>query len=178
MTVVIAGKLKDAAREFPAGNSTGFGIRIGEKFYDRETRESAWTNYECAVFAAKDEQVDFYRRALIPGAVVQITGEQQKIKSFEGNNGVHLSIEVLNCKLSNVFFEESSTPADSPPPKPAYKPPEQQQEYIPANSAGNGFAPSHPRNATAQQTVASPSSNQPPPGLEGIEGGFDDDIPF
>tara|TARA_R110000803_G_C11989465_1_gene321794 strand:- start:17877 stop:18335 length:459 start_codon:yes stop_codon:yes gene_type:complete len=140
MPVVISGKLKDKAREFQAGESTGFGIRLGEKVYNKETQENEWTNYDIAVFARAPKQVDFYRKALCEGAVVQITGETQRPKSFTGGDGrVHLSIDVQGCKLANVFYDESAAPAQAAPAYKApaadpgaYKPAAPQEGYMPA----------------------------------------------
>lgn len=48
-------------------------MSLGEKNYDHKLKQNVWTNYDAALFA-KDGQVDFYRSALIEGAVVQVSG--------------------------------------------------------------------------------------------------------
>ena len=92
MSVSITGKLNKPASEFAAGESVGFGIRLGQQYYDRETKQKEWTNYEAVVFAKAQAQIDFYRKALVEGAVVEVLGKRQKIRTFEGNNGTILSI--------------------------------------------------------------------------------------
>ena len=37
MATTVTGKLNQAASIFQAGESTGFGLRIGVQYYDRET---------------------------------------------------------------------------------------------------------------------------------------------
>ena len=102
MSVTITGKLNKAAHQFQAGDSTGFGIRIGVQYYDRETKQKEWTNYEAAVFAKNPGQIQFYQNALIPGAIVEISGSEQKVRTFEGNQGTVLSIEIQGARLGFV----------------------------------------------------------------------------
>ena len=49
MAHTIVGKLNKNASIFQAGESTGFGVRLGVKYYDRETQQNEWTNYEAAI---------------------------------------------------------------------------------------------------------------------------------
>lgn len=102
MSVSITGKLNKAASEFAAGDSVGFGLRVGQQHYDRETKQKEWTNYEFAVFAKAPAQIEFYRQALVEGAVIEVLGKRQKIKQFNGNNGLMLSIEILDASLESV----------------------------------------------------------------------------
>lgn len=103
MATTVTGKLNAAATQFAAGESTGFGLRIGVQYYDRETKQKEWTNYECAIFAKAPAQVQFYQQALVEGAVVELTGQQIKIKQFEGQNGLRLSLELIDAKLGYAF---------------------------------------------------------------------------
>jgi len=102
MTITVTGKLNKPANEFQAGESIGFGLRLGEQYYDRETKQKEWTNYECVVFAKASAQVDFYRQALVAGSVVQISGKQAKIKTFDGQNGQVLSIELVDASVGYI----------------------------------------------------------------------------
>lgn len=102
MAHTIVGKLNKNASIFQAGESTGFGIRLGVKYYDRETQQNEWTNYEAAIFAKQPNQIQFYQNALVEGSVIEVSGEALKIKSFDGQNGQQLSIEILNAKLGYV----------------------------------------------------------------------------
>ena len=45
MATTITGKLNKAATQFQAGESTGFGLRLGVKYYDRESKMEQWCNY-------------------------------------------------------------------------------------------------------------------------------------
>lgn len=168
MSVTITGKLNKAASQFQAGESTGFGIRLGVKYYDRETKQNEWTNYECAVFAKAPGQVQFYQSALVEGAIVEITGGEQKIRQFDGNNGPVLSIEIMGAKLG--FVGQSA----QAPAHPQQHAPQQQQ------------APNHTRTAPHNQQYQPPQPqggfqqpSQPlqQPGANDFSG-FDDDIQF
>lgn len=102
MAHTIVGKLNKNASIFQAGESTGFGIRLGVKYYDRETQQNEWTNYEAAIFAKQPNQIQFYQNALVEGSVIEVSGDALNIKSFDGQNGQQLSIEILNAKLGYV----------------------------------------------------------------------------
>lgn len=110
MATTITGKLNKAATQFQAGESTGFGLRLGVKFYDRETKSDQWTNYEAVVFAKAPAQVQFYQQALVEGAIVEVSGEKCKIRQFQGNSGLSLSIEILDAKLGAVFAPQGQAP--------------------------------------------------------------------
>jgi len=71
MSTTITGKLNKTATQFQAGDSTGFGVRIGVKYYDRETKQSEWTNYECVIFAKAQAQIQFYQQALVEGSILR-----------------------------------------------------------------------------------------------------------
>lgn len=102
MATTITAKLNKAASVFQAGESTGFGIRLGVQYYDRETKQKEWTNYECAVFARAEGQINFYKDALVEGAIVEITAKQEKIKTFDGQNGQSLSIELIDASIGYI----------------------------------------------------------------------------
>jgi len=103
MSTTITGKLNKPANVFQAGESTGFSIRLGVKYRDPKTKQDEWTNYQAVIFAKAPGQVQFYQNALIEGAIVEVTAEQLKIDSFDGNNGPVLSIDMLNARLGYVF---------------------------------------------------------------------------
>lgn len=102
MATTVTGKLNQAARTFQAGNSTGFSIRIGVKYRDPKTKQDEWTNYQAAIFASTPAQVNFYQSALVEGAVVEVSAENLRINSFDGQNGQVLSIDMLNARLGFV----------------------------------------------------------------------------
>ncbi len=110
MSISVTGKLNKAAHQFDAGESKGFGVRIGVKFYNRETKSDEYTNYEAAVFARGDKQISFYSSVLVAGAVVEVKGTGCQIKTFQGDNGPVNSIAILDSKLGYVFAPETAAP--------------------------------------------------------------------
>jgi len=102
MTTTITGKLNKAANQFQAGDSTGFGIRLGVKYRDPKTKQDDWCNYSAVIFAKSPGQVQFYQQALVEGSVIEVSCEQQSIESFQGTNGPMLSINMLNARLGYV----------------------------------------------------------------------------
>jgi len=102
MAISITGKMNKAANKFQAGESIGFGVRLGVKFYNRETKAQEWTNYEAVIFAKQGAQADFYESALVAGSVVEVSGSGGQIKTFNGNNGPINSIAILDAKLGYV----------------------------------------------------------------------------
>ena len=51
MATTVTFKLNKDATQFQAGESIGFGIRGGVKYYDRQTKQDAYTNFEAVIFA-------------------------------------------------------------------------------------------------------------------------------
>lgn len=187
MGVTVTGKLNKAAHQFQAGDSFGFGIRIGQQYYDRKTKKKEWTNYKAVIFAKQQNLtgIAFLQSALVEGAIVEVTGDTQAIEVFDGQNGQVLSIEIHNAKLGFVHYDQPAQPQASAP---AYNP--QQAGAQPGYPAGNGFAPSHPTNAQAGALVGgSPATRQnaaqsappvaaPPAAESHSNANYDDDIPF
>ena len=102
MATTVTFKLNKDATQFQAGESVGFGIRGGVKYYDRQTKQDAYTNYECVIFAKQQRQVEFYQSALVAGSIVEVTGQKLAIKQFQGNNGLSLSIELLDASIGFI----------------------------------------------------------------------------
>lgn len=153
MAITITGKLNKNASIFQAGESTGFGVRLGRKYYDRETKQDAWTNYEFAVFAKQPGQIQFYQNALVEGSVIEVSGDDLKIKSFDGQNGQQLSIEILNAKLGYVHTNQQAPQQQQA----QYQQP--QQQY---NQQQGGFAPQQQYQGQQQGGFAPQQSNNPP----------------
>ncbi len=170
MATTITGKLNKAATQFQAGESTGFGLRLGVKYYDRETKMEQWCNYEAVVFAKAPAQIQFYQQALVEGAIIEISGDKQRIRQFQGANGLNLSIEILDAKLGFVSGgqgmaqgrpQQAAQPAyNQAPAQPAYNqaPPQPAYNQAPAPQAYNQ-APQHP---AYNQAPAQPAYNQAP----------------
>jgi len=161
MATTIVGKLNKAATQFQAVESTGFGIRLGVKFYDRETKSDAWTNFEAVIFAKAPAQVQFYQQVLVEGAVVEVSGEKLKIRQFQGNNGLSLSIELLDAKLGFV-----NAPQQAPAQQPQQQQRQPQQPAPQRQQPPQGYQPMIGR--PPQQNHSS-YQNSPD---------FEDDIPF
>lgn len=152
MTHAIAFKLNKPAHQFAAGESTGFGIRGGVKFYNRKTKQDEWTNYELAVFAKSQAQIDYYASSLVEGAVVMASGETIGVNTFEGQNGQQITLALNNARLDYIA-----------PPSVLRAPDAAQQAYN-RGSTGGYVEPVN---------NAKPKS-QAPAGFDS----FDDDIPF
>jgi single-strand DNA-binding protein len=164
MAISITGKLNKAANQFQAGESTGFGVRLGVRYYDRETQQNEYTNYEAVIFAKAPAQVQFYQQALVEGSVIELSGTTQKIKSFDGQNGQILSIEIHDAKLG--FVHTGNQPQQQQTPQQQYQQPRQQAQQQQYN------APQQQQRAPQQAPQqAQPQYNEPPMD-------FDDDIPF
>ena len=111
MSVSVTGKLNRAANQFQAGESTGYGVRLGVKFYNRETKSQEYTNYEAVIFARPGNQAEFYAGALTEGAVIEISGSGCQIKTFHGKNGPISSIAILDAKLGYVGVSQQPAAA-------------------------------------------------------------------
>lgn len=138
MAHTVTGKLNKAANQFAAGESTGFGLRVGVRYYDRETQQNEWTNYEAVVFAKNPNQIAFYQTALVEGAIVEISGRQQKIRTFDGQNGQVFSIELLDASLGYIGTPGGQQPQQAPAqqyqqPQSGYQ--QQQPQYAPQQPA-------------------------------------------
>ncbi len=73
MSHSVTAKLNRPANEHPGQNGVTFFVGLGEKNYDFKTKQNVYTNYDAALFA-KDAQIEFYRSALVEGAIVQVSG--------------------------------------------------------------------------------------------------------
>ena len=142
-------RLNEDAQEFAAGEYTGFGIRTGVKYQDRN-KQDQWTNYKAAIFAKSPAQIDFYRSNLIKGALVVVTAEKQEVELFTKQDGTTIaSIKLINGNVVAVKTDRAPDAA--------------QQAYAKAAPA------QRPAQAPVQQ-----SAPQQPAGFDS----FDDDIPF
>ena len=171
MSTTITIKLNKDAHQFQAGESTGFGIRGGVQYYDRETKSKEWTNYEAAIFAKAGPQVQFYSDSLRAGAIVEITAKSQKIRKFEGQNGLMLSIELLDASLGYVH-SPNQHPAQ--PQQQQYQQQPQQQQQQPQQQQQQ----QQPQYQQQQQPQTLQQYNQQAPQPPQGNGEFNDDVPF
>lgn len=114
---IVPFKLKEDAREFSAGDYTGFGIRTGVKHQDK-TKQDKWTNYEAAIFSKSPAQIDFYRSNLVAGALVVVSADNLEVSIFEGKNGAIPTIKMINANVKAVHSgssQQSEQPRSSAP---------------------------------------------------------------
>ena len=171
MATTICGKLNKAARTFQAGESTGFGIRLGVKYRDPKTKQDEWCNYQAVIFAKAPGQINFYQNALVEGAIVEVSAEQLKIDSFQGDNGAILTIDMLNARLGYVYSPQGLAPqqqADHQGGFQGQNQSQQQQRQAPPQSQQQQYQQQGRDNQGFQQQVNPQQPNQP----------FDDDIGF
>jgi len=110
MSISVTGKLNKAANQFQAGESKGFGVRVGVKFYNRETKAQEWTNYEAVIFANAGNQSEFYESVLVEGSVVEVSGSGCQIKTWESTNGPVHSIAIIDAKIGYVLTNDAPAP--------------------------------------------------------------------
>ena len=156
MATTITGKLNKPANIFQAGDSTGFGVRVGVKCRDPKTKADAWANYSAVIFAKSPGQIQFYTEALTEGSVIEISAESLLVDSFDGKEGPVLTINMLNARLGYVHTGQSQAPQQQN--QGGYQAPLQQQQQQ------GGFAPQQ-QQAPIQQGGFAPqqqqSNNQP-----------------
>ena len=166
MSHTITGKLNKPASQFQAGESTGFGVKIGVQYYNRETQQKEWTNYSAVIFAKQQKQIAFYQSALVEGAVIEISGQQIKIDQYQGQNGLSLTLELIDAKLGYVFNPNQQQPAQQPPQQSYQEPqrqgfaPQQQQANQQQQAPQQGFAPQQQQNTQPQQSYQEPQPQQ------------------
>ena len=168
MATTVTFKLNKDATQFQAGEGVGFGIRGGVKYYDRQTKQDAYTNFEAVIFAKQQRQVEFYQSALVAGSIVEVTGQKLAIKQFQGNNGLSLSIELLDASIG--FIGTAGAPQSQGQQQQGYQQPQQQrpQQNSYAQASGGMQRPQQPQQPQQQ---SQPVYNEPPMD-------FSDDIPF
>lgn len=146
-------KLQKPAREFAAGDSIGFGIRGGVRYYDRKSQKNEFTNYQAVIFAKEGKQAEFYREVLMEGAIVEVFGESIKVDVYDGQNGQSITLELNNARLG---FIEAGNKQGKP----------QQQE------SGKSSTPQN-QQQWGQQHAQGQQHNEPPMNFDD-----DQDIPF
>jgi single-strand DNA-binding protein len=196
MAISVTGKLNKAATQFAAGESTGFGVRLGVKYYDRQTKQDAWTNYEAVIFAKAPAQIQYYQQVLVEGAIIEVSGDKCAIKQFQGANGLVLAVEILDAKLGAAYGPNQPAPQgqpqqqqqqqNRPAPQPQQQAYNQQQQQRPIGYQ-NGAATPNYHNPAPQQQPYNPApqqqnfQQQPPYNQQQQipnQQGLDDDIPF
>ena len=119
MSISVTGKLNRAANQFQAGDGKGFGVRVGVRFWNRETSANEYTNYEAVVFAKEGAQSSFYESALQEGTIIEISGHGCQIKTFEGSSGPVHSISILGAKLGYIGASQPQAEFSTAPATPS-----------------------------------------------------------
>nr|EHM1964810.1 hypothetical protein [Escherichia coli] len=102
----VTARLNKSAREFQAGESIGFNIRLGQQYYDRKKKTREWTNYSAVLFA-RDNQVEYYRSALVEGALVTVSSSSLKVDIYDGQNGQLITLEMVDAKLEYAHGQDN-----------------------------------------------------------------------
>jgi hypothetical protein len=125
-------RLNEDAQEFAAGEYTGFGIRTGIKYQDRN-KQDQWTNYKAAIFSKSQAQIDFYRANLIKGALVVVTAEKQEVELFQKQDGTTIAaIKLLNGNVVAVKSDSAPQAARAPQQAPRTQPQQSAPQSPPA----------------------------------------------
>ncbi len=152
MTTTITGKLNKPANKFQAGESTGFGVRLGVQVYNPKTKEKQWTNYSAVFFAKNTKLIQYMNDVLIEDAVIEVTATGELIAEYEGK----YSIELLDAKLGYAYTGQKQAPQYT-----------QQQQ-----AQGSGFVQQQ-QQAPQQRSNVHPKVNTQEPVDD-----FDDDLAF
>ena len=139
MAHTITGKLNKPANQFQAGESLGFNVRLGVKYYDRKTSQDEWTNYSAVIFSKNPNQIAYLQQVLVEGAVVSVSGESIKIDQYEGQNGLSLTLELQNARLEYAYNPQGQANAQQPG---QYQQPQQQAPQY--QQPPQGYAPQQP----------------------------------
>lgn len=170
-------KLNKPANEFPAGDGIGFSVRGGVQYFDHKTKQKEWANYSAVIFAKAQGQIDFYRSALVEGAIVEVGGKTQKVDVYEGGaNGPSYTIELLDAWLGSINNPNQQQAQGFAPqgqqPQQGYSQPAQQPQQ-PMQQPNQGYV-QQSGGAPQQQRPTKQQAPQPQNGF----GNIDQDIPF
>ena len=137
MSHSITSKLNQAAREHANSAGVTFFVSLGEKNYNFKLKQNEYTNYEAALFA-KDAQIEFYRSALVEGAVIEVSGTGVILDASDPNYKPKLVLQ--DAKLGFVYNPQGQAPQQGYAPQapaPRQAPPQQTspQQHAPQNHA-------------------------------------------
>lgn len=153
MTHSVTSKLNNDAREHANSAGVTFFVSLGEKNYNHKTKASEYTNFEAALFA-KDGQIDFYRKCLVKGAIIQVSGTGI-IMEIDPSGQYQPKLVLQEAKLGFVNDELATTAQPQAAP--------QQQQYAqqapPMAQSAPNQAPPMQQPQQYQQPV---NSNNPP----------------
>ena len=102
---------------------------------------------EAVIFANQAAQIQFYQSALVEGSVVELSGESIKIKTFDGQNGQKITLELIGSRLGYVHTGQTQSNQAQNGYAPQQQAPQQQYQQSPQQSY------QQPQNAPQQQGV-------------------------
>ena len=143
MSHSVTAKLNRAANEHAGQNGVTFFVGLGEKNYDFKLKTNVYTNYDAALFA-KDAQIEFYRSALVEGAIVTVSGTGLIL---DVSNAQYPKLLIQDAKLGFVNSTQGQAPVQQQAPRQQQAPQQQggfqqqapQQQQAPSQQGG--FAP-------------------------------------
>ena len=164
MSHTIVAKLNQPAREFANASGVTFFVGLGEKNYDFKLKTNVYTNYDAALFA-KDGQIEFYRNALVEGAIVSVSG-------------TGLILDLSNTQYPKAVIQDAKLGFVHSPSQGAPQQAQQQYQQAPAPQQAPQQAPTSWGNAAQQQAPQQqvPQQQQAPSNVAPMQ--FDDTIPF
>jgi len=115
MSHTVTAKLNKPAREFANANGVTFFVGLGEKNYDFKLKTNVYTNYDAALFA-KDGQIEFYRSALVEGAIISVSGTGLIL---DVSNAQYPKLMIQDAKLGFVNTPDGQAPQQSAQQAPA-----------------------------------------------------------
>jgi len=138
MPHIIAWRLRENAKEIETAGGTGFAVRLGERYYNRETKKTLYNNYEVVLFANTVLKAQLYRDTLIKGSIIQVLGNESIPKIFRKKDGsLGVSFSLTDAKLGFIYNayenegqllrQQQERPQREKPPRPQRPQHERQQ---------------------------------------------------
>lgn len=104
----VTSKITYQPRSFLAGDATEFSISLSKKYYDYKEKTNKYANYQAVIFG-KGKQADFYADMLKIGSIVEVSCDAIILHEYEKEGVLKTTMEMVNCKLENVFSTERTT---------------------------------------------------------------------
>lgn len=135
MTTSVTGKLNEPAKEYPNNSGVNFLVRIGVQVFDFKEKAKVWVNYSGFVFVSNDAQINFYRQALIEGAIVELKGTDVIPEVFGDMNKVTLKVQDPKIGYIAQSTPYQNAPAPQPQRPPQQAAPQQGYQQVPQQEA-------------------------------------------
>jgi len=129
MSHSVTAKLNRPANEHAGQNGVTFFVGLGEKNYDFKLKTNVYTNYDAALFA-KDAQIEFYRSALVEGAIITVSGTGLIL---DLSNTQYPKLLIQDAKLGFVNSPQGQAPVQQQAPQ--QQAPQQQGGFAPQQQA-------------------------------------------